>query len=125
MSVYQVEGGRELRRSLKAAGDDLQDLRETHRQVGTFVTSAALPRTPRRSGNLAATGRAGATKTAALARFGGARSPYANAIHWGEKKRRRLPARPWVTEAAQATEPTWTTMYEQGVERVLARIKGA
>lgn len=35
-----------------------------------------------------------------------------------------MKARPWVTEAAQATQATWETMYQQGVDRVLARIKG-
>ncbi len=123
--VLQVEGGRQLRKSLKAAGDDLQEMKDTHNQVGTFVARRAVPRTPRgKTGNLAASGRPGATKTAAIVRFGGARVRYALGVHWGEKRRRRLTARPWVTETAQETEPTWTQMYQQGVERVLARIRG-
>lgn len=120
--TYRVEGGRELRRTLRQAGDDLENLKDTHRQVGTFVSNRARERTPSATGRLGATGRPGATKTAALVRFGGARAPYARFVHWGTRLMR---ARPWVTEAAQASRQAWETMYQQGVNRVLARIKGA
>lgn len=119
--TYRVEGARELRRTLRQAGDDLTELKETHRQVGTFVTGRAKPRTPHRTGRLGATGRPGATKTAALVRFGGARAPYARYVHWGTKT---MKARPWVTQAAEETQAVWERMYQQGVDRVLARIKG-
>lgn len=119
--TYRVEGARELRRTLKRAGDDLTDLKEVHRRVGTFVSDRARPRTPSATGRLGASGRPGATKTAALVRFGGARAPYARFVHWGTKLMR---ARPWVQEAAQSSQEVWETMYQQGVNRVLARIRG-
>lgn len=119
----QVEGAAQLRRTLKAAGDDLQDLTDAHRKVGTFVTSAATPRAPRRSGALASSGRPGATKAGAFIRYGGARVPYARPIHWGWP-RRNIKAQPWAYQTAIDTRPAWTALYQDAVNRVLARIRG-
>lgn len=118
-----VEGAAQLRRTLRAAGDDLGDLKDAHSQVGTFVTRAATPRAPRRSGALASSGRPGATKTAALIRYGGARVRYARPIHWGWP-RRNIAANPWAYRTAIDTRPQWTQLYQAAVNRVLARIKG-
>lgn len=119
----RVEGAAQLRRTLKAAGDDLSDLKAAHAQVGTFVTEAAAPRAPRRSGALAGSGRPGSTKTAALIRYGGARVRYARPIHWGWP-RRNIEANPWAYQTAIDTRPQWTQLYTAAVDRVLARIKG-
>lgn len=119
-----VEGAAQLRRTLKAAGDDLSDLTQAHRQVGTFVAQAAEPRVPRRSGALAATARAGAAKTNATVRYGGGRVRYARPIHWGWP-RRNIPAQPWAYQTAIDTRPQWTALYTAAVNRVLARIRGA
>lgn len=118
-----VEGAAQLRRTLRAAGDDLQDLSEAHKQVGTFVTNAAAPRAPRRSGALAASGRPGGGKTGALIRYGGARVPYARPIHWGWPAR-NIKAQPWAYKTAIDTRPQWTAIYTAAVDKVLARIKG-
>lgn len=118
-----VEGAAELRRTLKAAGDDLNDVTEAHRQVGTFVAAAANPRVPRRSGALAASARAGAAKTGATVRYGGARVRYARPIHWGWP-RRNIPAQPWAYQTAIDTRPAWTALYKAAVDRVLSRIRG-
>lgn len=123
--IYQVEGGRELRRTLRAAGNDLQDLKDVHGKVAGLVTTASKPRAPRVTGRLAASGRPGATKTAAIIRYGNNTSiPYAGPIHFGWKAR-HIAAHPWATQTARDTEPTWTRMYEDAVDRVLATIKGA
>lgn len=122
--IYQVEGGRQLRRTLKAAGNDLQDLKDAHGQVAGLVTRAATARTPKQTGTLARTGRPGATKTAAVVRFGNNRAVrYAGPIHFGWPAR-HIAANPFATEAAQETEPTWTRIYEDAVDRVLQTIKG-
>jgi len=119
----RVEGAAQLRRTLKAAGDDLSDLSAAHRKVGTFVTTAATPRAPRRSGRLASSGRPGATKTSALIRYGGARVPYARPTHWGWP-RRNIRRHPWAYQTAIDTRPQWLQLYTAAVDRVLARIKG-
>lgn len=119
----QVEGAAQLRRTLKAAGDDLTDLKATHAKVGTFVTQAAKPAAPRRSGALAASGRPGATQTSALIRYGGGRVRYARPIHWGWP-RRNIAANPWAFETAIKTRPAWLQLYQAGVNKVLSRIRG-
>lgn len=121
----RVEGARELRRSLRKAGSDLQDLRDdAHRPVSTFVAAQARPAAPRLTGRLASSGRPGATKTSAVVRFGGARVPYAGPIHWGWPAR-NIKAQPWLADTVDRTMPAWSRMYEDAVARVVATIRGA
>ena len=122
--AVEVIGAKKLRSTLRKAGADMKDLTAVHREVGGIVAGAARPTTPRRSGRLASTVRAGATQTAAITRAGYARVPYAQPIHWGWP-RRGIRAQPWLTVAAQSTEPTWFARYEAGIESILAKIQGA
>lgn len=120
----RVEGMKELRSSLKRAGDDLTDLKAAHAEVATFVATSAKGSAPHRSGKLAASTRGGATKTAALIRAGKSAVPYANVIHWGWS-RRHIKARPWISTTAQTTEPRWTPVYEAAIQEALDRVTGA
>ncbi len=122
--VLQVDGARQLRRSLRKAGDDLTDLKRAHRDVGNVVLGRARGTAPRRSGRLAASQRVGATKTQAIVRAGGARLPYAGPIHWGWPARGIAP-QPWLVEAAQSTEPIWTKRFEAAIDEIVRKIKGA
>jgi hypothetical protein len=121
--VMQVEGARELRRTMKAAGEDLSDLKETHLRVASQVVPVARTLAPKRSGRLANSIRPGGTKTAAVIKAGGKAVPYANPIHWGWG-RRHIAANPWMARAAKQTEPTWTATYTASVELILGRVKG-
>lgn len=123
--LYQVDGGRELRKTLRAAGNDLQDLKSAHGDVADLVTRAATPKAPHGpTGRLAASGRPGATKTAALIRFGNNSTVrYARPIHWGWPAR-NITAHPFAYDAAVETQPEWVSAYEEAVDRVLATIKG-
>lgn len=120
----KVEGGRQLRAEMKAAGDDLQDLKDAHKEAAEFVVSAAGPKTPRRTERLASTARAAGTATQAIMRWGGGQVKQAGPVHFGWAERNIKP-QPWATEAAQETEPTWTEIYFRRVQRTLARIRGA
>lgn len=120
----RVEGGRELRRDLKRAAGDLNDLKDAHREVAGIVARTAGPEAPVSSGALAASVRPGATARAAIIRAGGASLPYAGPIHFGWPARNIEPD-PFITEQAEATEPTWTDLYGDAVQRILDRIKGA
>ncbi|WP_024794198.1 hypothetical protein [Tomitella biformata] len=122
-AVVSVEGGRQLRASMRRAGVDVTQLKETHKEVAGVVTRAGQPSTPRRSGKLASSVRPGATQTAAIVRAGGARIPYANAIHWGYKKR-NIAAQPWLSDAARKEEPRWFGMYTEEIEAILNTIRG-
>ncbi|WP_314148238.1 HK97 gp10 family phage protein [uncultured Leifsonia sp.] len=124
-AVYEVRGGRQLRKSLRTAGDDLADLKDVHKQAAAIAADRAADRAPRRSGRLAATIRAAGTKTAGIVRVGNnTRVPYAPVIHWGWK-RRHITANPFASRGAQESEPRWLPLYERYVDTTLDKIKGA
>ena len=120
----RVDGARQLRASMKNAGLDLRDLNEVNKQAAALVAGRAAPAAPRRTGALAGTVRASGTRTAAIVRAGRASVPYANVIEWGWEAR-NIAAQPFVKDAAQATEPEWTTYYERAVAAIIDRIRGA
>ena len=121
--LVEVEGAARLRRTLRAAGADLEQLRAAHAAAAAIATEAAANRAPVRSGTLAATVRGSGTKTAGIVRAGFARVPYAGPIHWGWPAR-SITAQPFIVEAAQDTEPSWIRVYEQAVDQALKQIKG-
>lgn len=123
-----LEGGRNLRRTLKKAGSDLSELKDAHAAAAGVVANRALGTAPRVSGGLAATVRTGASKTAGTVRAGNNRKsktgvPYAGVIHWGWPAR-GIAAQPWLSEAAQSTEPRWVRAYFDKVNDALAKVKG-
>lgn len=118
----RVEGARELRASMKRAGEDLGELKNAHREVASQVARATQP--PRLTGRLAGNVRPGASATAAMVRAGGARVPYAGPIHWGWPAR-GIAAQPFIVDAAQRTETEWTATYQADVDRLLQRVEGA
>ena len=121
--VLQVDGAKRLRRELKRAGVDLTDLREPNERAAQIVATAAGPATPRRTGRLASTVRAGASKTSGVVRAGGAAVPYAGPIHWGWPGR-NIAGQPWLVDAAHDTEDTWVPIYVDVLDQVLDRIAG-
>ena len=105
-SGVKIDGARRLRSTLRRAGVDMKEMRAT---------------------NLAATVRAGATKAAAVARAGNNRKSgviYANPIHWGWHRRNIAP-NPFLSLAAQDSEPRWFAVYADGVDKIIATIEGA
>lgn len=120
--VVQVIGAAQLRRTLRAAGQDLTDLKRVHAEVGRIVVAAA--HAPTRTGALAASIRAGSAATSATVRAGGARVPYAGPIHWGWPAR-GIAAQPFLADAAQRTEPRWTEVYLAEVNRIIDQVQGA
>lgn len=127
-SGVKIEGMRQLRHSLRQAGDDLQDLKATNAQASSIVASRAKGWAPNRSGRLAASVRSSGTKTAGIVRAGNNRKtasgvPYAGPIHWGWKKR-NIKANPFLSYSAQATEPTWIKLYTDYLDKTINKIKG-
>lgn len=121
--VYKVEGGRELRRTLRQAGDDLQDLSKAHREAAEIAAKASSALAPVRSGRLRDTIRAAGTKTAGIVRAGFKRIPYAGPIHWGWTKRNIKP-NPFISQGAQDSEGRWIRVYEDAVDQALEKVKG-
>ena len=120
----RVEGLGALVRELKRAGESIDDLKEANQAAGRIVLDAAEARVPRRTGRLAASGRVNRAAKKAEVRFGSARVPYAAPIHWGWAKRHIKP-HPFVTDAAEATQPAWLAEYERELQKVLNKVGGA
>jgi hypothetical protein len=123
-TVLEVRGARQLRATLRRAGDDLEEMKAIHATVAGMVAAAAQSRAPRRTGRLAATVRPSGARTQAVVRAGYARVPYANPIHWGWPRRGIRPSL-FLTSAAADTEPLWFATYTRAVDAILERIKGA
>lgn len=121
--ALEVDGARQLRRALKQAGINVQDLKDAHREAAELVKRAADPDAPRRSGALASSTRAAGTQAAAIVRAGSARVPYAGPIHWGWPAR-HIDAQPWIADAAERTEPEWTQEYLDHLETIINAIEG-
>jgi len=130
----EVQGARELRRTLKAAGVDLGDLKASHKQAATIAAHASAALAPKKSGRLAATIRASGTTTAGIIRTGTKAVPYAPAVHWGRhywpnrsharRTRSEVRAQPFLSDGATSSEGRWLPIYEHTVEKALAQIKG-
>ena len=121
--IMRVDGARQLRATMKAAGADLSDLNAVNKRTASLVSAEAVGRSPRRSGALAATVRPAGTRTAAIVRAGRASVPYANVIEFGWPAR-GIEAQPFVYEAAQAKEPQWTSFYEGEIAKIVDRVRG-
>jgi len=121
--AVEVEGLRNLRRTLKAAGVSLQDLKDAHAEVARVVQAAAAPHTPHRTGRLAGSLRGSGTQTAAVVRAGGASVPYAGPIHWGWPNK-HIAAQPWIYDAAVASQDAWTGRYLAALEHIIDTIEG-
>lgn len=126
--MARVKGADQLRRTLKQAGADLSDLTKLHREVANIVLPVArtmAPTGPDIGGHIRNTIRAGATRRAAIIRVGNANAqPYAHPVHWGWYRRGIRP-NPWVSRAAQATEPQWTERFFDGLVDIIQKVEGA
>lgn len=134
--AIRVEGGRELRRQLKAAGDGSEKaVRDANKNAAEKVVRAALPNVPVRSGKLRGSVRALASQSAGRVTAGRASVPYAAAIHWGEgagninhstgatvrRANRNIRGRPFLWEAADAMRDQIIEEYADEIDRLLDR----
>lgn len=122
--AMEVVGARQLRRTLKQAGIDVQDLKDAHAAVAKTVEQAAKPNTPRDTGALAGTLRSSGTAGAAIVRAGNSGHPYAGPIHWGWPER-NIRAQPWIDQAGESTSETWAGQYLHALEVIIHSIEGA
>lgn len=120
----KVEGLARLVRTLRRAGADLGELKDANRAAAEMVAAEGRARAPRRSGDLAGTIRSARAAARARVLAGRASVPYAAPIHWGWPLR-DINAQPFLSEAAQATEPRWVKAYLRDVEHALGNVQGA
>lgn len=120
----EVQGASRLARTLRQAGDDLEDLKDANARAAKIVEEGTLGLVPVRTGWLASTIRSTGTKAAGFIRAGGKLAPYAGPIHWGWPKRNIKP-NPFAADAAKLTEPVWGRIYQDAVNKAIQRIQGA
>lgn len=123
----EVVGLARLRRTMRAAGVDVGQIKELNRAAAAVAAPDVTGRTPvgpPTGGHLRDTVRVGATGKAGVIRIGNKGKPYAGPVHWGWPKRNIRP-NPWAADAARAAEPAWTEVYVRGIETILAQIEGA
>jgi hypothetical protein len=120
----QIVGAKRLRRTLKAAGIELEDLKAANAAVASLVAQAAAGRAPKRTGRLAASVRGNRAQARATVLAGRASVPYAGPIHWGWP-RRGIKANPFLADTAAALEPAWIAIYTREVEKAINKIEGA
>lgn len=121
-SLYKVDGLKQLRSTMRKAGDDLSEFKDINRQAAGIVAGAADA--PTRTGTLAASIRPAGTKTAGIVRAGKKSVPYAGPIHWGWPAHNIEP-QTFLTDAAKSTEPQWVPLYQERLEKIINTIEGA
>lgn len=123
-AVAQIDGARKLRKTLRAAGDDLTDLKIVHGQAAATAANAVRREAPEVTGRLKATIRSSGTKTAGIVRVGNnSKVKYAGPIHWGWAARNITP-NPFASTGAKESEPAWLPLYQRYVTAALNKIEG-
>lgn len=130
--VLAVEGARQLRTSLKRAGQDVGELKDVHRKAADIVADRAKANPPDHPADddgvhIVDTIRPGATRTQAIVRAGNnAKADYAPTLHYGDKRAShpRTEAQPFLTDAAHDSESQWLPEYERHVTGIIQRIEG-
>lgn len=114
----RVSGVREVTRALKALEASTEDLKAVHTAVARGLLPGVAIRTPRRSGSLAASWSASATKTRARVT-----SPlvYAGPIEWGWPAHGIDPAR-MVRATIEAEQREIIAAYEHELEQLAAHV---
>lgn len=124
MPYARVFGTRRLQATLQRAAAGMDELKDIHRQAAELAAARARAIGPKRTGRLVGTVRVSGTKRAGVVRMGSKATPYAEPIHWGWPAR-NIKANPFVSIAAQETEPAWTQLYEQRRDELLNQVEGA
>lgn len=119
----RVEGLAPLRRQLRQLAGDVEDLKDANAAAAAVVAAAAAARAPHRTGQLAASVRGNRAVGRATVAAGGARLPYAGPIHYGWPAHGIEP-HPFITDAAEATEPIWIAAYETAITRAVEKVGG-
>lgn len=119
----RVDGLPALRRELRALAGDVDDLKDANAAAARIVAAAAAARAPHRTGRLAASIRGNRAVSRATVLAGGARLPYAGPVHYGWPAH-HIEANPFVTDAAEATEPIWLAVYTGAVQTAVDHVGG-
>lgn len=119
--TVRVDGLAELVRALHDAQAALDDLKAGNQATASTVLAAARVGAPRRSGALAASGRADTAGHKAVVAFGGVRVPYAGVIEGGWRAHNIAP-HPYLRPAVESTQDSWLGGYERNLQAILDKV---
>lgn len=133
----RVEGADELRRAIRTIKDKELGaaLRDANKSAAQVVVDRALPNVPVLSGRLKASVKALGSQRGGSAKAGGAKVPYAAAIHWGRRAgnvgrppgnrtgANPITGRPFLWDAAQTAGDQVVDRYEEGIGRLMDAIR--
>ena len=117
-----VEGAARLASTLKRAGLDMTDLKESNQKAGQVVGDEGKVRAPHRTGRLAGSIRAAKMAGGVTVRAGGSGLRYARFAEFGSAKIR---AHHYLYGAVDAKQDEVLDIYWDGVEKALAAVQGA
>lgn len=117
-----IEGAGRLATTLATVSAKLEDFTKPGTRAARIAASRARSIAPKRTGALAGTIRATGSKRVGRIEAG-AGLRYARPVHWGAPARNQR-ARPFLSLAAQGSEPTWIRAYEDHVDESLTHAKG-
>jgi hypothetical protein len=119
-----VEGLSELRARLARFEKELlPQITAVNREAAQDVKAAALERVPRRSGRLAKSIKATASRTRGLVRAGGDLVPYAGVISFGWPAHDIAP-QPFLLDALDARRETIVELYAKRIESLSEEVHG-
>jgi hypothetical protein len=119
----EVDGLGRLRRELRKLPEQTSDLKDANARVSQLVAAEAAGRAPQRTGRLAGSVRGNRAVGRATVSAGGAALPYGGPVHYGWPAHGIEP-QPFISEAAEDTEPVWLPIYESDVERIVDAFGG-
>lgn len=123
----RLRGTRQLRRNLRKAGYDMTDVKDAHKEAADSVARRGAQKAPvgdsDKAGALRRSIRGSGSQTRSVIRGGNRRRgaaavPYAPPIHWGWPKR-NIKANPFLSEAAQETEPQWLNAFYKRMNEIV------
>lgn len=120
--LITVKGLDRLVRDLKKISPDIaQELKSANREMAESLVPVAKSKTPRNSGRLAESVRAGATQKSGVVRAGKKAVPYAGPIHFGWPARRISP-NPFLWEALDSRRSEIESEYIKRISDIVDRV---
>lgn len=115
----EILGLREVQRDLNKLGDDTKnEMKDTHKEAAEVVVMGAKRLVPYRTGALAASIRALATKSSGRVRAGSASVPYAGPIHFGWPARAITP-NPFIYDAIDDRRDDIRDLYDERIDQLI------
>ena len=115
----KIEGLREVQAALRGVSDTAKnEMKATHLKAAQVIVPLARQLAPVRTGRLAASLKATATRTSGRVRAGSAAVPYAGPIHFGWPARNIKP-QPFVYEALDPRRDEVLNIYEARMAQII------